>query len=444
MKRSLTKVSAALALAVTTAAWFGCSSSSNGFSGGSNFTPGIVNLAVGDGDNTASGPAGNKVLIYLDVLHNITAGSNPTPDVILDNATSGINWPRSVIFGGNDLYVGSNTAYSGTANDVRIFRDYRTLPNNAVPDAVLSTTATIGYVDQIVYSELDDTLVVADRSTGSDGQVILFRNASAISADVAPDVVLNTDTEINRPHGLAIREDATTSGQADLYVANSNPAATGSCVSIYRDIATLASGDAPDARLNEDTSFFGFDTECYKVDVINNILYVSALFNETGIFIFNGADSLTDDAIPDVILSNPTSGVLDPLNVTVVNNTLWVADGSEEDDCGAHASLLGYANAETTDANGNTVSGLTSGQVPVATFPNISKAHYARSAAGSLFVDPIDGCDEQLGDVNIWVNAATASLGLPPDYNIVGGGGGTLATDLIRAISIDVVVDSGT
>src|SRR5258706_8188959 len=98
MKTHLTRVVAVLGFALMLATWSGCSSSNNG-GGGGNFTPGNVDLAIGDFDNgVGSATDETKVLIYLNILQKIAGGTfDGTADVILDKATSKINHPRHMV-----------------------------------------------------------------------------------------------------------------------------------------------------------------------------------------------------------------------------------------------------------------------------------------------------------------------------------------------------------
>jgi hypothetical protein len=331
----------------------------------------VVDLAVGDhpGHNTTS----SQVVLFFDVFND------QTPDVTLDNTTSLVSQPRSVVLADGDLYVanlGSDT--------ITIYRDYKTLTNNQAPDVVLGpVVAGIDRPMQILV--VDNRLFVVDND---DDEILIFNNASGIVADVAPSVVLNNATSlIDDPNGIAVVG-------GDLYVANEDD----NNVLIFRDVATLASGDPPDVILGPATSFLnGANDGPKKVDVFNNILYVAT--EDSTLFVFSPADALVTDQLPDAVLT-PASLLDTPLDMELVGNTLYVANRNTWG-LSKFAGALGFGPADA----------IVTGQSPSVILDPLQSGVFGgqelATAGGALFVADLDPYGRSTGSVHIFHNAAT-------------------------------------
>jgi len=347
----------------------------------------VVDLAVGD-DPTGTTDASDRVWLYFDIF----AGDGlQAPDVFLDNVTSGIDRPRSVVLAGDDLYVSNN------GNDtVTIFRDYLILADSQAPDVALGPVAGINLAVSAGPGQIlvvDDRLFLVDRG---DNEILIFNNADAIAADVAPWRTLdNLGSGIDNPRGIAVANDV-------LYVANVND----DNVTIYNDVPTLGNGDPPDVTLGATTSFLdatGGGTQ--TVDVFNNILYVTT--GNSTLFVFSPADALVDDQTPDAVLGGPSSLFDSPSDMQVVNNILFVADAnwSSSD----FAGVLGFTPADA----------LTIGQVPSIVLDPVESGVRASLAlgyaGGALFVAENNFWLASGGDVHIFHNAAAIQSGQASD-----------------------------
>ena len=107
----------------------GCSSN-NPIALGGGFGGIVIDLAAGDTDE-------DLVFIYYDVL-NRTPGD--PADVVLDNAGSGIDKPRTIDIANNRLFVGNLN------NDtVRIWNDFLNLTDGQPPDVGTKTVCEVAW-----------------------------------------------------------------------------------------------------------------------------------------------------------------------------------------------------------------------------------------------------------------------------------------------------------
>jgi hypothetical protein len=325
--------------------------------------------------------ANDTVLVYYDVL----AGDNSQePDVVLDNATSMIDQPRSILITNGDLYV------ANVGNDtVTIFRNYLSLTDNQIPDAVLTdTTAGISKPKQILV--VNDTLIV---NNGDGDEILFFNNAGSISADVAPDVTLdNGGSGISNPSGIAVAGNR-------LYVGNFNA----DNILIFNDITSLTDGQAADITLDNGVSMV---ESPQKLFVANNILYAFQPFiTSENLLIFSPADGLTDGQAPDAVLDD-TSGLDTPNSGLVIGNRLFVGNrrtGSETDG----PALVIFDNADN----------ITSGQLPAASLgPDLLATEDLAETGGHLFVNNNDVHTDPtgLGSVAIYGNPTALDDGALP------------------------------
>jgi len=257
--------------------------------------------------------------------------------------------PSSIVFSGNDLYV-ANIADASTTGNIDIFRNYLALAaTNATPSVTLKVgaPANINQPFDLAVSKNVNTMAVANNGNND---VILYRNISTLAANAAPAVILNNaNSLVNDPRGLAIRE-MRTPQSVDLFVANfANSTGSTASVTIYRDVATLATNDVPDQTLNADTSFMATGCAPNYVGIISNNLYVSTDGPTCGVFIFNGADSLATSAIPDVVLTNLSGFFFSAQNVDIVNNVLWVADAGDPTSCSNNPGVFWFFPGRWTD-----------------------------------------------------------------------------------------------
>lgn len=401
----------------------------NGFIAASaNYLTTRVDVAVGDQDATATAPVNSKVLLYFDVVQSAEVGANLLPDVTLNEAKSKIIHPASVVLSGNDLYV-ANLADVGTTENVVIFRNYLGLSNNAAPSVQLKpgAPATIHGPVSISVSQNANTMAVANNT---DNNVLLFGSIKTLAANVAPTAILNNaNSLINDPRGLTIIDDENTSNPSDLYVANhANASGALASVTIYRDVATIATNDVPDTRLNADTSFMATGCAPNNVDVINNTLYVSTDSSACGIFIFNNASTLATDALPDVVLTGLSGFYFSARNVAIANNGLFVADAGDATSCSNNPGLFGFFPAD----------GLTSSQAPDLSFSQIQGAAAVRSAAGdALIVAELNNCNDPYGKLDVFLPVSTLQSDGSP-FVAIDLGSNTPDVGLLKPISLAV------
>lgn len=411
MKKKLVSI---LAVGLLAAGAVGCTSSNNGGTGGGGtVTIPTIDMAVGDFN-------AQQLYIFMDVAHLFdpntgTANDLINPDVTLDDAD--FNDVNDIHFVGGDLYV----ADAG-ADEVFVWRNYLTLADSAAPDARLkNTTGLINHPNRIAI--VNDVLAVANRDVPSVG---LFAGASTLTGNdtTAPDVALTTG--VLAPVDVYLVSSDTGTNET-LYVGNSGATAAGqSVVSVYNDVEGIIAGGVnvpPDITLNQDTSFLSLGEGAHRVLVSNNILYASAGFADFGgVFVFNGADSLADDQLPDAVLGgifSPNSllvfGPNDAANgITGNTNMLWVGMGNGENACNSgEVSAQAFPFADS----------LINGQPPTVMLgDNTGIFHTQRivSAGGVLIIDGYSNCDFDEGHLNIYFDGAHVATGQTPDISMNG------------------------
>lgn len=431
MRRFGLAVAALAALSVSIG--MGCSSGGNTFvvGGGGNHNTTNIDLAVGD--------RSGFVALYFDIL-GFTPSTDtpfPAPDVILDNVGSGISRPRKMILTrAGDLFV-----CDPQSDRVSIFRNYKTLTDGAAPDVTFTSSGAItGSPVDCVLDESLDILMVSEggKDRGIDA-VTLFYDVSQVAAGTDPVVTTvelnNAGSLINDPNGVA------TAG-GDLYVANYANNGTNPSVTIYRDIVTLANADAPDVQLSSDVSFLQTtgSTDADKLLVVNDTLYV-ATFSDA-VFVFEGASTLSTDALPDAVFAGLGTGLSNAMGLAVVTNTsgdrtLWV--GNENCRSGAQQGLSAFF-APTNGA-------FTTLQTPSTILGSSSYisgyAQEIRSVGGALLFQATDqNCNFE--SIYIYRDAFNISSDQIADIIIPGGQGSSLF-DLNSPNSIDAIaVDAGT
>ena len=258
----------------------------------------VADLVMGDRN-------ADKVFIYYDYLNK---GTNPQPDVILDNATSLINNPLT-------LDVADCLAVGNRSGDtVTIYDDFLNLTSFQAPSVVLdNATSTIDRPTDLQFFNGDLYVCSEDDDT-----VLIFRNIAAIIAGgvpVAPDVTLdNAGSTIDEPAGLFVND--------HLYVANEDD----DNVLIFNDPDTLADGDPPDVIL--DTAGSSLD-EPIRVIVIDNVLYVATDNGARGkLYAFSPADNLTSGQAPDFAVGGALGKIRDPVSIAFAGGRMWLGQNN--------------------------------------------------------------------------------------------------------------------
>lgn len=348
----------------------GCNGPGSNFGGGFFPLPTIVpnvDVAVGDLDGTTS------VTLYFDILSDEDSDGNldPVVDLVLDNTGSGINGPRGLTFSGDDFFVGNFSS-----SEVRIFRDYRSLSDGASPDVQLTGLGAMSKPKQVVVAS--DTLFVLD---DNNSEVYIFFDQSTITTDVAPDVTLdNGGSGLTNPDGIGV-------AGGDLFVANyDNPD-----VMIFRSFTTLSDGDTPDVVLPDATSFLGTGANPRSAYVANDILYVPTSIGP--VFVFEGADTLVDDALPDAVLGAASDTGAETLDLLVLDTNLFVA--VREPSTGTDPAIIGF-----TPAIGLTDDQTTSFALRDPAGTEIVSAHELAAAGGTLFAVVYDTTSTYNSGVN--------------------------------------------
>jgi len=361
----------------------------------------VVDLAVGEAAYLAAGSS--QVHLYLDVL---AGDGTQNPDVTLDFATSLVNLPINIVFSGADLYVLNSN------NTITIYRNYLGLGNNAAPSVTLGVANGINGPQQILVA--GDRLFVAN-TTGNN--VLIFNGASTLAAPVGlPDVVLDNATSlVNAPWGIAVAADR-------LFVANQ----ANTTVTIYDNASTLAATVAPSATLDAVTSFMSLAAIVTKVDVLNNILYVSGWGY---LFVFSPADTLGSSKAPDAVLT-PVASLLEDNrhNVLLIGNALYVAN----------AQFLGFWTYKFGVLGFSSASALVDGQLTSVHLERLQSgvagAIEIRYAGNALFV-----ADRELilpgfvGQVHVFQQATALTTGQTPSFRL------NDPADIVTPTAIDVI-----
>jgi len=349
-----------LVLFVCVAALAACSSGGDGFL----WPPasGTIDLAAGDRDS-------DRVYIYYDILAGAAFGRQP--DVILDQAGSGIDQPRSIDIANNRLFVANLEA-----DTVTIWDDFLGLTNGQAPDVTLDSGGSLLDKPSDIRVHNND-LYVANQDSN---EVFIFRDVSTLSDGDAPDVMLDsTGSLIDDPIGLEVTDDA-------LYVTNND----NGTVTVYDDPGTLVTGQAPDVVL------FVFE-DPRRVFVFNNVLYVTTDDPQQGLLLaFSPANALTTFQAPDFRLGAPLKLVDDPMAVTEVAGRLFVSN--KDDDV---PGVIGFNNPAT----------LTTSSEPSVLLPiPVVDVEELENAGGGLW-----GISDDFGFIWGYTNPSAIRTGDQPD-----------------------------
>jgi len=388
----------------------GCSEDNNTGGGGFFFIP-IVDLAVTDfdfqdlDDLLFDEP---QILLYFDVL-NDPDGDLQDPDVVLNATDSGLDWPRHLLFTeGGDLLAGNRDSTGG----IDIWRDYRSLSNGAVPDVSLTDdgggAGTMADIADLAYG--NNNLIAAGYG---DDLIFIFNDASGITANGPPDVALSMS--VDTPDGLYYNVD-----DDQLYVGQEVTSSTDECVLRYDNVSGITADQAPDAVLGVDVSFFDIGyCDGVLVDETNDNLFVATNDNDDDsphitsfIYMFMGASTFNDDALPDAVITFTGTQGKSPMRMALHNDRLFVANrnvrtDSEADNCDALPGAIAF------DLNGVDADGFPNGTIQWGQNPSVDLGHsisgvsasqHIVSAGGFLFVHNFSGCEEWegFGDVRIF------------------------------------------
>ena len=137
-----------------------------------------------EGNLFATTDMSQQIFIYSNVT---TVTDNQEPNLILDNAVSGLSDVEHILMHSGDLYVSN-----GGDSTVRIFRDIALdIPGGVAvaPDVILDSATSDIDSPEGIFIDSTGRLWVAD---DSDQQLLGFNSASTIVAAVAPSVLLDT------------------------------------------------------------------------------------------------------------------------------------------------------------------------------------------------------------------------------------------------------------
>lgn len=380
--------------------------------------PNIANPGQGDADGDGTGDfcevvdlivadrytstESSRVLIYLDVL---AGDGTQDPDIVLDNAGSGISHPTTVVLAGGDLYV-----CNGGNETICIFRDYLTLTDEQAPAVTFTDVGPAGldYPTHILVA--DDRLYVVNRG---DDTVRIFDHISAVAVEVGPDVVLDEfGSLLDSPERIAL-------AGSRLYVANDR----NDTITIYNDVDTLAFFDPPDVTLDRLDSFLNLTGAVKRPFVFNNTLYVAG---GGTIMSFSPADGLTDNQPPDAVLTTLQSELEQPLDVLQLGTTLWVASATDFNT--GRPGLLGFSVASPL------VSGQTA-SIRIGEASNVYAGRALAHAANTLFVADMLGIPGTLAlaQIHVFRPADAIQSDTTPSFTL------TDFTDFLNPVSIVAV-----
>ena len=270
--------------------------------------------------------ANDKIFVFYDVFNSsnqiASDGDLPTvvtPDVVLDNSWVDFE-PFPPSMGDDD---DDDDFYEGMEYDLCDGG-----PPGDDDDDDEESPHMIAHARSI--EVVNNRLIVANRRRGCDcgANVMIWNDFLNLTNGQAPNVIL--DDHCTGTSGVRDPSDITISGD-DLYVADqSNNWNNYSEVKIFRDIPTLASGDAPDAVLgNESGGGYGDgdgdgDGDMDSIGILigvkaeNDKLYVSGAGfpsgdgdgdgdSDWGFGVYNDASTLMTGDTPDVTIAVPGS-----------------------------------------------------------------------------------------------------------------------------------------
>jgi hypothetical protein len=300
----------AVALCLACSPWLvGC-----GSGGGASASTAVVDIAFGTRDT-------DTVLIWYDVANRSSTG---IADVVLDNATSGIQKARGLAIVNDTLFVANQDG--GT---VTIYRSFGSLVSGQAPDVTLS-----GLNQPLDVEIANNDLYVADRS---DSAVYIYRDVTTLMTGDGPDAILDSgNSGVDSPYDCAIHDDR-------LFVASRD----NDTVRIFDSASTLTSGAAPSSVLDPGT---GGISEPMRCAVVAGDLYVSNGYSDY-LLIFRDADTVMGGDLPDAVIG-PLSKVVRPFSPAVAGGRLWVPNrfnSDENTDYGVtifdHPSSVGFSTA---------------------------------------------------------------------------------------------------
>lgn len=239
-------------------------------------------------------------ILYFEKAETIN-GNRP-PDVTLDFATAGGNFPHMLVYRSStdELYVTSLFT-----NEILIFSNARHLTPASTPSRVISGPLTSLFEPHGLWvDDTNDTLYVANRFNalgGLSGTVTAWINASTVNGNAAPTRVIGGPaTGLAQPFNVYVDE-----ANDRLYVASANEGLSGPDPAIVIfDNASTKNGDVPFTRKVAGglTTFFSHLTvHNVLLDPIRDEFYVA--HHQSDVLVFGPASTVNGNVGPIRTLS---------------------------------------------------------------------------------------------------------------------------------------------
>ena len=345
--------------------------------------PKIPNADQADSNADGSGDACPKVDVVVgskwsDTVHifydvfsgeqgaeGIGADDLKYPDVTLDNSflpegddddddDMRIDNPRSIVINDGRLYVANRVGQGSCGGNVMIWNDYLSLTDGQAPDVVLDDdcggTSMIQSPTDIVVSGND--LYVTNNSSSWDEDISIFRDVSTLASGDAPDAMIG-NSDIANPSGITISADR-------LFVADK----WDDQILIYDDASALTTGAAPAAVIGGDgdgDGDFYNPGDVRRLDDVNGTLYVGtgccAEDLDRGVMGFTDPANMDSMSHPNILLgrNNFTPFNCQPLAFVETGNRFWAPDHCCDQNLNSQgvlndACVYGYDNPSSIDA----------------------------------------------------------------------------------------------
>ena len=309
----------------------------------------------------------DRVLIFRDIGHR---AFGDVAEVVLDQASSGIDRPTGVFVADDRLFV-----TSVDNGRVQIWNGFAALVGGAAPDVVLSGM----YRPYRLFVD-GTSLYVA----GED-YVYIFRDIPTLVSGDGADVAISS--------GIDSAKDLLVAGGA-LYVANYQ----GHRVTVYNDAENIVANQPPDVTLDQTGSLIA---EPIRLTWHAGTLYVAN--RQQAVYIFRNAAALMDGDAPDAVLGGPSDldGVRRPL---VDDSRIYVPNR--------------YAYYEDLEPGFSIFDGpatVTSGQVADVT---IWDRAVERCSASDLMGDVLVGFSQEDETFFVYLQAHAIEDDQPPDFEL--------------------------
>ncbi len=283
--------------------------------------PPVMDLVVGDmGLQTGKSEASweleqPKVLVYFDVLNAALEDSSvqPAADLVLgipepaEEKAISVGNPVDVELNEGDLYL-----VDQSARRVYIWRDYRSHSDYDEPDVTLlaNVSSSQGPWELFV---AEGCLFVTDFYRG----LLIWQNAATIETDDLPDIAIAPDAARNMLSGVELDENG------HLFVSWLSGG-----MEVYYDFMDEYLADAAieaDVTLSG-PSFSNMTAPIWKVLVENNVLYAHTHSSSSTLFVFSPADDLSDEQLPDAVITPAIGRLTHPFSMAVAGDTLFVGN----------------------------------------------------------------------------------------------------------------------